>query len=839
MIVFLLIASIALMAASFALSRYSSRRYKHTGLSKAIDLIMSILIIFPSVFVITGIADFDIASAAVLTIALCLASVFRSYRDTITEAIDIWAIGWKSIVLDIVLIVLATIASDIALEMPSNTAVWNMKPIPFLMDIVISLGVIAVPFFVSSGRTLFSKFMSIVMFAIGIAEYAVLQFKDLPIQPGDLFALNTAAAVGANSTSGYALTIGAGCMYGMSVLILAIILLCLTSHDRARIIKINTIDVDEETHNETVPKGNPHDGQETNVETNSTDNAKIDSTDDENDNTVSAENDEKNDEKDGKSDTVVTNEDNIPITDNSATEACGTADINNDTNVRERNGIKTKMLNRLSKAIEEQERNDVESSFKRKRAIGYRIAGWTLLALFIVQFTIPYALTLGITVYTWKPIPSYQDNGFLSSFVSTAQLMIPQKPKGYTKATADATEKELAKQYDEQNGADSAAKAASNQYSQQKPNIVIVMNETFSDLSIYDAVKAAGYDGPQYFKSLYDDSILHGTLQVSAMGGGTCNSEFETLTGNSMAFIGSGVYPYETYNMNIDSLVSQLKKQGYGTHAIHPAAGSNWNRDGVYSAFGFDTFDDEATFTDATRFRNRIDDASTYSKVLNYLDSSDDPQFVFDVTLMGHSGYETGLVPDDKKVNYQVDGLNERNQNKLNEYLATVNEEDNQLKVLIDGIKKSKKPTIVLFFGDHQPAMSDVLGGSSDNIVDTEQKWQTCYTMWANYDVAGSIKGTELDTSTNYLSALLCHSVGIPMTNREKASYILRENITKINVVGVYLAKNSKHDDEWENTDAAFMNSESAKALSYLQYRNLFDTGHGIFSTDSKQANDV
>lgn len=681
----------------------------------------------------SGLSDSDIAGGIAATVALFAASAFRSYRYTLSDKIDLAVDGSKSIVLDAVLIVAATFIADIALEFPSNIAVWNMKPVPFLIDMVIALGLVAVPFLVSSGRTLASKIMCVVLFAIGIAEYTVLQFKNLPIQPGDLFALGTAAAVGANTTSGYTLTVGTGCMYGIAALIASLILISLTSRDRKRIVEAN--------------------GEQA---------------------------------------------------------ACSiwAADGEN------ADGL-------------------------AKRAIGYRIAGWVLFALFIGQFTIPYANGLGISVYTWKPIPSYQDNGFLSSFVSTAQLMIPQKPKGYSKKTADETVKELASRYDEENGEGSAAKAASNQYSQQKPNIVVVMNETFSDLSIYDSIKNAGYDGPQYLKSLYPDSILHGTLQVSAMGGGTCNSEFETLTGNSMAFIGSGVYPYETYNMNIDNLVSQLKGQGYDTHAIHPAAGSNWNRDGVYSAFGFDTFDDEATFTGATRFRNRIDDASTYSKTLEYLNSSDTPQFIFDVTLMGHSGYETGLVPEDKRVNCTVDGLDEKNQNKLNEYLATSNEEDAQLKTLIDGIKKSKKPTIVLFFGDHQPALSEAIGGESDDIVQTEMQWQTCYTMWANYDVAGSVKGTELDTSTSYLSALLCHEAGIPMTDRQKAAYLLMEDVPKINVVGAYLAKNSKHDGEWENVDAAVVNSESMEKLSYLQYRNLFDTGQGIFSTDAKQANDV
>ena len=733
MVVFLLIASIVLMAASLSMSHYSDREYRRAGLSKFIDILMSLSIIAPAALIMSGLSDSDIAGGIAATVALFTASAFRSYRYTLSDKIDLAVDGSKSIILDAVLIVAATLIADIALEFPSNIAVWNMKPVPFLIDMVIALGLVAVPFLVSSGRTLASKIMCVVLFAIGIAEYTVLQFKNLPIQPGDLFALGTAAAVGANTTSGYTLTVGTGCMYGIAALIASLILISLTSRDRKRIVEAN--------------------GEQA---------------------------------------------------------ACSiwAADGEN------ADGI-------------------------AKRAIGYRIVGWVLFALFIGQFTIPYANGLGISVYTWKPIPSYQDNGFLSSFVSTAQLMIPQKPNGYSKQTADKTVKELASRYDEENGEGSAAKAASNQYSQQKPNIVVVMNETFSDLSIYDSIKNAGYDGPQYLKSLYPDSILHGTLQVSAMGGGTCNSEFETLTGNSMAFIGSGVYPYETYNMNIDNLVSQLKGQGYDTHAIHPAAGSNWNRDGVYSAFGFDTFDDEATFTGATRFRNRIDDASTYSKTLEYLNGSDTPQFIFDVTLMGHSGYETGLVPEDKRVNCTVDGLDEKNQNKLNEYLATSNEEDAQLKTLIDGIKKSKKPTIVLFFGDHQPALSEAIGGESDDIEQTEKQWQTCYTMWANYDVAGSVKGTELDTSTSYLSALLCHEAGIPMTDRQKAAYLLMEDVPKINVVGAYLAKNSKHDGEWENVDAAVVNSESMEKLSYLQYRNLFDTGQGIFSTDAKQANDV
>ena len=75
------------------------------------------------------------------------------------------------------------------------------------------------------------------------------------------------------------------------------------------------------------------------------------------------------------------------------------------------------------------------------------------------------------------------------------------------------------------------------------------MNETFSDLSIYQNLHA-NYQGPQFFKSL-SDTLQRGVLYVSAFGGGTCNTEFEYLTGNSMAFLGTGTYPYTIYDLTV------------------------------------------------------------------------------------------------------------------------------------------------------------------------------------------------------------------------------------------------------------------------------------------------
>ena len=47
----------------------------------------------------------------------------------------------------------------------------------------------------------------------------------------------------------------------------------------------------------------------------------------------------------------------------------------------------------------------------------------------------------------------------------------------------------------------------------------------------------------------------------------------------------------------------------------------------------------------ADTFRDLVTDRATYERVLEKIDEGDGPQFVFDVTIQNHGGYDTGLVP--------------------------------------------------------------------------------------------------------------------------------------------------------------------------------------------------
>ena len=115
---------------------------------------------------------------------------------------------------------------------------------------------------------------------------------------------------------------------------------------------------------------------------------------------------------------------------------------------------------------------------------------------------IDYYNTLGITVYTWRPLESYWREGYLPAFISAAQSIKPPKPADYSVDDAKATLKKYAKAYDKSDAAKSDERAAAKeQFDSEKPTVIAIMNETFSDLSIYQNMRA-GYEGPQYFKNL-------------------------------------------------------------------------------------------------------------------------------------------------------------------------------------------------------------------------------------------------------------------------------------------------------------------------------------------------
>ena len=298
------------------------------------------------------------------------------------------------------------------------------------------------------------------------------------------------------------------------------------------------------------------------------------------------------------------------------------------------------------------------------------------------------------SVDVWSSLDSYQQQGALLCFLQRSQQLAPQTPQGYSHEEAINLRNGTSITYnDEALSGASLEQAAQALDPSVQPSIVVIMNETFSDISQYQAIDKT-YDGIPLFRSLCNDALLSGNAYVSALGGGTCNSEFEFLTGSTTGILGAGVYPYMLYDLqNADNLAQYLSNIGYETTAIHPASASNWRRDRVYQQLGFDTFYDITSFSeDVQTRRGLVTDAATYDMILDKLTQSDTAQFIFDVTIANHSGYDTGEISEEDQIHTLVNG---ESNSEVDEYISCIRYSDIEFYSFINSLRNINRPVIV------------------------------------------------------------------------------------------------------------------------------------------------
>jgi len=440
--------------------------------------------------------------------------------------------------------------------------------------------------------------------------------------------------------------------------------------------------------------------------------------------------------------------------------------------------------------------------------------------------TIPdYRDDLGALALHWSSIAYYKTQGFIPTFVVNAQDMSIDPPTGYSTASAEALQADLSSSYRATLSSSSARQKAVDQFDSEQPSIVVVMDEAFSDLSIYDEL-ACGYTGPAYLKRLRSSSLAYGMAVTSVLGGGTCNTEFEFLSNTSMAFVGAGKYTYTNYNIDkIDSLAKQLGSLGYATHAVHPGLASNWNRDVAYEQMGFDEFIDIEGFDDdAERFHAGVTDRETFDKVLEILKGDDAPQFIYDITMQGHSGYDMDNIPASRLTDYEPDlpELSTSDVESLNEYLSCVQASDEDLEYFVGELEKLDRPVVLVFFGDHQPKLSievnDAVFPNEARATHRMREYLTPFVIWTNYEVKGATTAQDCgNCSVNYLSALLFEKVGAPLTEYQAALLAKRAEVPAI---GLYGWQDAAGDWTLLDTSVPFSDPDviDLATLSYLNF---------------------
>lgn len=423
-------------------------------------------------------------------------------------------------------------------------------------------------------------------------------------------------------------------------------------------------------------------------------------------------------------------------------------------------------------------------------------------------------------LYPFLFTPAYMTkvNGMVVTFAMDLAYVAVDKPEGYSAEEAQKTLEQYGNTDnvfadDEENTNDSKNRGE-DANNKDLPNIIVIMDEAFSDLSVVGDLETNEDYMPFMHKMQQGaDHTITGYAQVSVCGGNTANSEFEFLTGNTMSFLPSGSIPYQQYiTKDTPSLASYLASLGYETYAQHPYYASGWNREKVYPLLGFEHLNFIDDYANKTYVRKYVSDDADMQHIIDTYENKEDgkPAFIFNVTMQNHGGYTdafSDLSEDVHATNY--------NSEVLDRYLSLIRLTDQSLEKLVDYFSNVDEKTVIVFFGDHQPSDtvaaqvqdSMLLPGESVPDEQLRKRYLVPYLVWANYDIDGA---TQQNTSLNYLSAEVLKAAGVPTDAYQNFLLDLQKSYPVMSAAG--------------RTDASDADENMLNTYKKLQYYNLFET---------------
>ena len=438
---------------------------------------------------------------------------------------------------------------------------------------------------------------------------------------------------------------------------------------------------------------------------------------------------------------------------------------------------------------------------------------------------------------TWELKGSYQ-NGFMlnyylgvrDSFVSAPDDYDIEKVKELEQTYgSDSSGSGSEKTTDDADSSDAGADGSqitSTLDSGKKPVIITIMDESFADLSTVGEFET-NQEATPFIDSLKENTI-RGYALSSVYGAKTPNSEWEYMTGNSMAWLPSGSVVYEQYlQKNPFSMVSTLNAGGYTTIAMHPYYSTGWKRNTNYPKLGFDEqyFMDDGYFDETNIVRDYITDQELFDKIINRYEQKgeDENLFIMGITMQNHGGYE------DYYSNFNSDEVTAEGGrfNDVDQYLSLINETDNAVKNLITYFQSVDQPVEIIFFGDHQPSLDSWFyytlngkGMSGLTMDEMENFYKVPFFIWTNWD---SQEREISCTSLNYLSTMALQVAGIDLPAYNKFLAEMREHIPAINSRGYYSISQQKF---LHFEDAVGEEKEWLDNYQMLQYNCMFDKKH-------------
>ncbi len=372
---------------------------------------------------------------------------------------------------------------------------------------------------------------------------------------------------------------------------------------------------------------------------------------------------------------------------------------------------------------------------------------WLRLALVVFCFvTIPFSTRFlqnngVLTSYFGNLAQGYKNYGYLYGFATSILDRGMSKPKDYS----DETVKSILEKTD----------MGENTIDEENlPNIVVVLLESYYDVSETDFIETS--EDPMPFFHYLEENYSTGHCTVPVVGAGTCNSEFEVLTGMSCQFFGPGEYPQKTVlkQTNVESIADILGEIGYGTHVVHNNGGNFYSRANAFSMMGFDTFTckEMLDITDYTPLGSWPLDDILIPATMDAMNSTESSDFVYTITVGTHGDYPTYQVIEDPAIKVNAKGKTEEQNWQWEYYINMLHNMDTWMKNYVEALNSTGEDTLLIMFGDHLPTM-----GLTEEEIATGDLYQTKYVTWNNF----GMEKEDMDLTTYQLVSEYLDRLGI------------------------------------------------------------------------------
>ncbi len=272
------------------------------------------------------------------------------------------------------------------------------------------------------------------------------------------------------------------------------------------------------------------------------------------------------------------------------------------------------------------------------------------------------------------------------------------------------------------------------------PNVIMVQLESFFDVNYLRDVTFSSNPVPHFtsLKAQYPSGLFN----ISVIGAGTVNTEFEVLTGMNVTDFGAGEYPFRSIMLETtcETIAYDLLDSGYRTHAIHNHEGSFYLRHDVYKNMGFESFTSIEYFQDPTFNENDwAHDALLTDEILYLLQSTEEADFVFAVSVQGHGKYPNEYTPKDTDILITGGIEDDTVLSHYQYYINQLKEMDAFIGELYDAVMAMEEDTVLVLYGDHLPSIA-----RDEGIVLETGEFQTEYIIISNYETPTEVTDGEL-----------------------------------------------------------------------------------------------